>query len=79
MRDLVIGSPHRFEDRGSHELKGVPGLWPVLAHVGEQDTHDPRPGVAPELRVADRAVQFVARRVPALGRATSRLARGRVR
>jgi hypothetical protein len=25
LRDLVIGSGLEFEDRGAHELKGVPG------------------------------------------------------
>jgi class 3 adenylate cyclase len=25
--DLAAGSEFRFEDRGSHELKGVPGAW----------------------------------------------------
>jgi class 3 adenylate cyclase len=29
--DLVIGSGLRFADRGSHELKGVPGTWPLYA------------------------------------------------
>jgi class 3 adenylate cyclase len=28
---LVLGSRVAFADRGSHELKGVPDLWPVLA------------------------------------------------
>ena len=27
LRDLVIGSGLEFEDRGTHELKGVPGQW----------------------------------------------------
>ena len=27
----VIGSPFQFEDRGSHDLKGVPGSWPVFS------------------------------------------------
>jgi class 3 adenylate cyclase len=27
LRDLVIGSGLHFEDRGAHELKGVPGQW----------------------------------------------------
>ncbi|WNG95261.1 adenylate/guanylate cyclase domain-containing protein [Mycobacterium sp. ITM-2016-00318] len=31
LRDLVIGSGLEFEDRGSHELKGVPGEWRLLA------------------------------------------------
>lgn len=29
VRDLVAGSGLRFEDRGSYELKGVPGTWSV--------------------------------------------------
>ena len=31
VRDLVAGSGLKFEDRGEHELKGVPGSWRVLA------------------------------------------------
>jgi class 3 adenylate cyclase len=31
VRDLVAGSGIRFEDRGTHELKGVPGAWPLFA------------------------------------------------
>jgi hypothetical protein len=27
----VIGSGLEFEDRGSHELKGVPGEWHLFA------------------------------------------------
>ncbi len=27
----VVGGPFRFEDRGMHELKGVPGHWPLFA------------------------------------------------
>ncbi len=27
----VVGGPFQFEDRGFHELKGVPGRWPVFA------------------------------------------------
>ncbi len=27
----VVGGPFRFEDRGGHELKGVPGRWPLFA------------------------------------------------
>jgi class 3 adenylate cyclase len=30
---LVLGSRIAFADRGSYELKGVPGSWPVLAVV----------------------------------------------
>ncbi|OBK76620.1 adenylate/guanylate cyclase domain-containing protein [Mycobacterium sp. 1164985.4] len=30
LRDLVIGSGLEFEDRGAHQLKGVPGEWHLL-------------------------------------------------
>jgi class 3 adenylate cyclase len=33
VRDLVVGSGLEFEDRGSHELKGVPGEWRIFAVV----------------------------------------------
>ena len=32
--DLVTGSGLRFDDRGEHQLKGVPGGWRVFAAVG---------------------------------------------
>ena len=31
VRDLVVGSGIAFDDRGHHDLKGVPGAWHVLA------------------------------------------------
>jgi hypothetical protein len=31
LRDLVIGSGIEFEERGVHELKGVPGEWRLFA------------------------------------------------
>jgi class 3 adenylate cyclase len=31
VRDLVVGSGLEFEDRGPHELKGVPGEWRLFA------------------------------------------------
>lgn len=30
-RQLMLGAPFRFEDRGERELKGVPGLWRLHA------------------------------------------------
>ena len=30
----VVGGPFAFEDRGSHELKGVPGRWPLFTLRG---------------------------------------------
>jgi class 3 adenylate cyclase len=32
--DLVVGSGIEFDDRGEHELKGVPGLWRLFAVAG---------------------------------------------
>ena len=31
VKDLVVGSGLVFEDRGTHELKGVPGEWRLFA------------------------------------------------
>jgi class 3 adenylate cyclase len=31
VKDLVAGSGIAFDDRGEHELKGVPGSWRVYA------------------------------------------------
>lgn len=31
VRDLVAGSRLRFQDRGEHELKGIPGKWHLYA------------------------------------------------
>jgi class 3 adenylate cyclase len=39
VRDLVAGSGYRFDDRGEHELKGVPGAWQLFAVApGAPDT-----------------------------------------
>jgi hypothetical protein len=32
--DLVAGSGIEFEDRGEHELKGVPGAWRLFSVRG---------------------------------------------
>ena len=31
--DLVAGAGLRFSDRGSHELKGLPGKWDLFAAI----------------------------------------------
>ena len=31
VRDLVAGSGIGFEERGEHELKGVPGTWALFS------------------------------------------------
>jgi class 3 adenylate cyclase len=34
VKDLVVGSGIEFEDRGEHNLKGVPGSWPLFTVEG---------------------------------------------
>jgi class 3 adenylate cyclase len=31
VKDLVVGADLTFEERGEHELKGVPGSWRLFA------------------------------------------------
>ena len=38
VRDLVAGSGLTFEDRGSHELKGIPGEWRLYAVAKSSST-----------------------------------------
>ena len=35
VKDLVAGSGIRFEGRGTHTLKGVPGEWPLFAAIAQ--------------------------------------------
>jgi class 3 adenylate cyclase len=35
VKDLVAGSGIRFESRGTHTLKGVPGEWPLFATISQ--------------------------------------------
>ncbi len=35
VKDLVAGSGLRFEDRGLHELKGVPDMWRIFAAAAD--------------------------------------------
>jgi class 3 adenylate cyclase len=34
VKDLVAGSDLRFEDRGEHDLKGIPEPWRLFALIG---------------------------------------------
>lgn len=36
VKDLVVGSELRFDDRGTHVLRGVPGEWRLYAVEGAQ-------------------------------------------
>ena len=35
VKDLVVGSGLAFDNRGEHELKGVPGSWRLFAAAGD--------------------------------------------
>jgi class 3 adenylate cyclase len=83
VRDLVVGSGTGFQDRGSVELRGVPGTWQLLA----VDRHGPRagsaeaqlvstptPGPRTAMRRSDRALEVMARRAPWILRGMARLA-----
>ena len=83
VRDLVVGSGTGFEDRGSVELRGVPGTWQLLAvdrHGARAGTPEaelastPTPGPRTAMRRSDRAVEMMARRAPWILRGMARLA-----
>jgi pimeloyl-ACP methyl ester carboxylesterase/class 3 adenylate cyclase len=82
VRDLVVGSGTGFDDRGSVELRGVPGTWHLLAvdrHGARSGSAEaelaamPTPGPRTAMRRSDRAVGVVARRTPWLLRGMARL------
>jgi pimeloyl-ACP methyl ester carboxylesterase len=79
--DLVVGSGTGFEDRGSVELRGVPGTWQLLAvnrhgpPVGSAEAElasTPTPGPRTAMRRSDRAVAVMARRTPWILRGMAR-------
>jgi pimeloyl-ACP methyl ester carboxylesterase/class 3 adenylate cyclase len=83
VRDLVVGSGTGFEDRGSVELRGVPGTWQLLAvdragaRAGSFEAElasMPTPGRRTAMRRSDRAVEVMARRTPWILRGMGRLA-----
>jgi class 3 adenylate cyclase len=87
VRDLVIGSGIGFADRGTHELKGVPGQWQLLAIEGQETATVPVAGTprdermpnAEIIRPGDRAVARLAATAPAVGRAVSHVTAFRAR
>jgi class 3 adenylate cyclase len=82
VRDLVVGSGIEFADRGTHELKGVPGEWRLLAVAGAHTDGEPTVAakeagdpLAPNAKLAtrgDRAALRLARRAPGAARLMSR-------
>lgn len=70
--DLVVGSGLRFEQRGEHALKGVPGKWRVYAVTDGADQRtfsDER-----TLGLQDRALLRIARMAPSIPRTAARIA-----
>jgi class 3 adenylate cyclase len=67
VRDLALGSGLRFEPRGEHELKGVPGTWELFS-VRDQPQPTAPEAQAPTPTVVDRAALRVAQRAPRLAR-----------
>ena len=81
VRDLVVGSGIEFADRGTHELKGVPGEWRLLAVAGTRaegeptvakEAGDPLAPNATLVTKGDRAALRLARRAPGVARLFSR-------
>lgn len=68
-----MGSGLRFEERGSHELKGVPGRWRLLAVIDERPPETVSASLA-ETRMGDRVSTRVARSFPGVVRAATRIA-----
>jgi pimeloyl-ACP methyl ester carboxylesterase len=82
VRDLVVGSGIEFADRGTHELKGVPGEWQLLAVAGARTDSEPTVAakagsdpLAPNATLitkGDRTALRLARRAPGAVRLLSR-------
>ena len=68
-----MGSGLYFEERGSHQLKGVPGRWRLMAVTGE-GTPPPMQVQAMPLRRGDRTLERVARSFPGAVRVATRVA-----
>ena len=71
VKDLVVGSPLAFSDRGEHDLKGVPGRWRL--HAAGPRGAAPALSAQRELRPGDRLALRLARRAPDLTRSAARV------
>jgi class 3 adenylate cyclase len=80
--DLVVGSGIAFEDRGTHQLKGIPGEWQLLAVAGEGSASAQEERQLAEIEIesarsaqrpTDRVAAVVARRAPWVIRTAMRL------
>jgi class 3 adenylate cyclase/predicted alpha/beta hydrolase len=69
VKDLVVGSPHTFVERGSHQLKGAPGSWTLYSVADAERIVIDITG--PQLRMGDRLSVFLARQAPHAVRAVA--------
>jgi len=80
VRDLVVGSGTSFADRGTVELRGVPGTWQLLAvdargASGSREAElaaAPTPGRRTAMHMSDRAFEVLVRRTPWIVRGFAR-------
>ncbi|WP_197501992.1 adenylate/guanylate cyclase domain-containing protein [Mycobacterium sp. 1164985.4] len=78
VRDLVLGSGIKFDERGQHSLKGVPGNWHLFA-VADVATASPIWDNLATPSKADRAFLAAGRRAPLLSHALARVAQASAR
>ena len=64
VRDIVLGSGLSFDDRGEHDLKGVPGRWRLYSLANSKDTIGPVEIGTSIQTLADRSALLAARRLP---------------
>ena len=74
VKDLVNGSGIAFQDRGTHTLKGLPGLWNLFTPAGREEPLETLPP-ATQKPVQDPLADRLSRR-PRLGRTVLRLRPG---
>jgi class 3 adenylate cyclase len=73
VKELVIGSGIEFQDRGRHELKGVPDTWQVFAVGGQAKIAVVEPPSS-QMTLGDRLTVRLARLAPGALRAAGRFA-----
>lgn len=73
VKDMCVGSNLGFDDKGEHELKGIPGRWHLYSAREDEnliiDLRQPN-----ELRAGDQVSVFLARRAPSALRSLAGLA-----
>jgi class 3 adenylate cyclase len=79
VKDLVLGADFKFEDRGSHELKGLPGEWKLFAVSNESSGAGASSPVAldygpPQPTIIDRGLVTALQRAPGAMRFVTRMA-----